>query len=200
MNYLNFSLLTFAYLLGSINSAIIVCYIFRLPSPRSIGSGNPGTTNVLRIGGKVPAAITLVFDILKGLVPVLIAKMLTANEFIIACTALYAILGHVFPIFFGFKGGKGVATLIGTLFGFGWVLGLIFVITWLCVALITKYSSLAALVATVVASISVIFMANLQIAAPFLIIAIMILIKHKGNIQRLISGQESKIGDKAKAK
>ncbi|AXA34061.1 glycerol-3-phosphate 1-O-acyltransferase PlsY [Francisella adeliensis] len=200
MNYLNFSLLTFAYLLGSINSAIIVCYIFRLPSPRSIGSGNPGTTNVLRIGGKVPAAITLVFDILKGLVPVLIAKMLTASEFIIACTALYAILGHVFPIFFGFKGGKGVATLIGTLFGFGWVLGLIFVITWLCVALITKYSSLAALVATVVASISVIFMANLQIAAPFLIIAIMILIKHKGNIQRLISGQESKIGDKAKAK
>ncbi|QLE79871.1 glycerol-3-phosphate 1-O-acyltransferase PlsY [Francisella sp. Scap27] len=200
MNYLNLSLLIFAYLLGSINSAIIVCYIFRLPSPRSIGSGNPGTTNVLRIGGKVPAAITLVFDILKGLAPVIIAKMLTANEFIIACTALYAILGHVFPIFFGFKGGKGVATLIGTLFGFSFILGLIFVITWLCVAVITKYSSLAALVATVVASISVIFMANLQIAAPFLIIAIMILVKHKGNIQRLISGQESKIGDKAKAK
>ena len=200
MNYLNFSLLISAYLLGSINSAIIVCYIFRLPSPRSIGSGNPGTTNVLRIGGKVTAIITLMFDIFKGLAPVIIARMLTDNEFLIACTALYAILGHVFPIFFGFKGGKGVATLIGTLFGFWWALGLIFVVTWLIVAIITRYSSLAALVATVAASVSVIFVANLQVAAPFLIIAVMILIKHKGNIQRLVSGQESKIGDKTKAK
>ncbi|MGQ4003876.1 glycerol-3-phosphate 1-O-acyltransferase PlsY [Francisellaceae bacterium CB52] len=199
MNYLNFSLLIFAYLLGSINSAIIVCYIFRLPSPRSIGSGNPGTTNVLRIGGKVPAVITLAFDILKGLAPVIIARMLTDNEFIIACTALYAILGHVFPIFFGFKGGKGVATLIGTLFGFWWALGLIFVVTWLIVAMISRYSSLSALVATVVASVALIFTANLQVATPFLIIAILILVKHKSNIQRLISGQESKIGDKAKS-
>ena len=200
MNYLNFSLLIFAYLLGSINSAIIVCYIFRLPSPRSIGSGNPGTTNVLRIGGKVPAAITLLFDILKGLAPVIIAKMLINNEFIIACIALYAILGHVFPIFFGFKGGKGVATLIGTLFGFWWTLGLIFVITWLIVAVITRYSSLSALVATVIASVSVVFVMNLQVATPFFIIAAMILIKHKCNIQRLMSGQESKIGDKTKVK
>lgn len=199
MDYLNFSLLIFAYLLGSINSAIIVCYIFRLPSPRTIGSGNPGTTNVLRVGGKIPAVITLAFDILKGLAPVVIAKMLTNNEFIIACTALYAILGHVFPIFFGFKGGKGVATLIGTLFGFWWLLGLIFVVTWLIIAAITRYSSLSALIATVTASISVIFVANLQVAAPFLLIAIMVLIKHKGNIQRLINGQESKIGDKTKA-
>lgn len=199
MNFLNFSILIFAYLLGSINSAIIVCYIFRLPSPRSVGSGNPGTTNVLRIGGKVPAAITLILDILKGLAPVVIAKVLTGNEFITACTALYAILGHVFPIFFGFKGGKGVATLIGALFGFSWLLGLIFVITWILVAVITRYSSLSALVGTIVASFSVIFTSNLQVAAPFLVIAIMILIKHRGNIQRLISGQESKIGDKAKA-
>lgn len=200
MNFLNFSILVFAYLLGSINSAIIVCYIFRLPSPRSVGSGNPGTTNVLRIGGKVPAIITLAFDILKGLVPVVLAKVLTGNEFITACTALYAILGHILPIFFGFKGGKGVATLIGTLFGFSWILGLIFVITWLCIAVITRYSSLSALVATVIASFSAIFTSDLQVAMPFLIIAIIILIKHRGNIQRLISGQESKIGDKAKAK
>ncbi|QIW09919.1 glycerol-3-phosphate 1-O-acyltransferase PlsY [Francisella sp. LA112445] len=197
---LNFGVLIFAYLLGSINSAIIVCYIFRLPSPRSVGSGNPGTTNVLRIGGKVPAIITLAFDILKGLIPVVIAKVLTGNDFITACTALYAILGHVFPIFFGFKGGKGVATLIGTLFGFSWILGFIFVITWLCVAVITRYSSLSALLATVIASLSVIFTSDFQTAAPFLIIAIIILVKHKGNIQRLVSGQESKIGDKAKAK
>ena len=200
MNFLNFSILIFAYLLGSINSAIIVCYIFRLRSPRSIGSGNPGTTNVLRIGGKVPAAITLIFDILKGLVPVVIAKVLTDNEFITACTALYAIFGHIFPIFFGFKGGKGVATLIGTLFGFSWILGLIFMITWLCVAVVTRYSSLSALLATVIASFSVVFTSDLQIAAPFLLIAIVILVKHRVNIQRLISGQESKIGDKVKAK
>ena len=200
MNFLNFSILIFAYLLGSINSAIIVCYIFRLPSPRSVGSGNPGTTNVLRISGKVPAVITLIFDILKGLAPVVIAKVLINNEFITACTALYAVLGHIFPIFFGFKGGKGVATLIGTLFGFSWILGLIFVITWLCVAVITRYSSLSALVATVIASFSLVFTSNLQIAAPFILIAIVILVKHRGNIQRLISGQESKIGDKAKVK
>ncbi|AIT10172.1 glycerol-3-phosphate acyltransferase [Candidatus Francisella endociliophora] len=200
MDFLNFSILIFAYLLGSINSAIIVCYIFRLPSPRSVGSGNPGTTNVLRIGGKIPAIITLAFDILKGLAPVIIAKVLTHNEFITACTALYAILGHVFPIFFGFKGGKGVATLIGTLFGFSLVLGLIFVITWVCVAVITRYSSLSALVATVIASFSVIFTSDFVTATPFLIIAIIVLVKHSGNIQRLISGQESKIGDKAKAK
>ncbi|MDE4944650.1 glycerol-3-phosphate acyltransferase, partial [Francisella tularensis] len=104
------------------------------------------------------------------------------------------------PIIFGFKGGKGVATRIGTLIGFSWILGLIFVITWLCVAIITRSSSLSALVATVIASFSVIFTSDLQVAAPFLIIAIILLVKHKGYIQRLISGQESKIGDKAKAK
>ena len=200
MNILDLSLLIFAYILGSINSAIIVCYIFRLPSPRSIGSGNPGTTNVLRIGGKVPAVITLTFDILKGLIPVVLAKMLVSNDMIIACVALYAILGHIFPIFFGFKGGKGVATLIGTLFGFWWGLGLIFVATWFLVAVITRYSSLSALVATVIASLSVIFITSIQAAIPFMIIAALILLKHKGNIQRLIGGQESKIGDKAKAK
>ena len=200
MDLTNFSLLIFAYLMGSINSAIIVCQLFRLPSPRSIGSGNPGTTNVLRIGGKVPAAITLMFDILKGLIPVILAKILADSNIITACVALYAILGHVFPIFFGFKGGKGVATLIGVLFGFWWGLGLIFVVTWFCVAVIFRYSSLSALVATVVSSLSVILVSGFQVAIPFLMIAIIILIKHKGNIERLMAGEESKIGDKAKAK
>ena len=200
MELTNFGLLIFAYLMGSINSAIIVCKLFRLPSPRSIGSGNPGTTNVLRIGGKVPAALTLLFDILKGLIPVVLAKVLADSNIITACVALYAILGHVFPIFFGFKGGKGVATLIGVLFGFWWGLGLIFVATWLLVATISRYSSLSALVATVVSSLSVILVSGFQVAIPFLIIATMILIKHKGNIERLIAGEESKIGDKAKAK
>lgn len=200
MDLVNFSLLIFAYLLGSINSAIIICYLFRLPSPKSVGSGNPGTTNVLRIGGKVPAALTLLFDLLKGLVPVVVANIYSSSEFIVGFVALYAVLGHIFPIFFGFKGGKGVATLIGTLFGFCWIVGLIFVITWVLVAKITKYSSLSALIATTISCLSVIFLASFKVAIPFIIIAFIVIIKHKGNIQRLIKGEESKIGDKAKAK
>ena len=198
MNFETLGILFFAYIMGSINSAILICWAFRLPSPRSVGSGNPGTTNVLRIGGKVPAALTLLFDLLKGLIPVVIAKALGANEFIVAFTALYAVLGHVFPVFFGFKGGKGVATLIGVLFGFCWIIGLIFVLTWFIVAAITRYSSLSALVATVVASCSVIFFVSLKVATPFLVIATIVLIKHKDNIKRLLNGEESKIGDKAK--
>ena len=197
MNVTNFFILLFAYLLGSINSAIIVCYIFRLPSPRSIGSGNPGTTNVLRIGGKIPAAITLIFDILKGLIPVIVAKEITHNDLLIAFVSLYAIIGHIFPIFFDFKGGKGVATLIGALFGFWWVSGLIFIVIWLIIATITRYSSLSAIVATIVASISIFFVDNdFIITIPFLIIAIIILVKHKDNIKRLINKQEDKIGGK----
>jgi glycerol-3-phosphate acyltransferase PlsY len=198
VSFFNFGLLIFAYILGSINSAILICWLFRLPSPRSVGSGNPGTTNVLRIGGKLPAVLTLTFDILKGLIPVVVAKCLGADEFIVAFVALYAVLGHVFPIFFGFKGGKGVATLIGVLFGFCWIVGLIFVVTWLIIAAITRYSSLSALVATVVACSSVIFLAGIKIAMPFLIIAVIVLVKHKDNIRRLLNREESKIGDKTK--
>ncbi|GAB4226033.1 MAG: glycerol-3-phosphate 1-O-acyltransferase PlsY [Francisella sp.] len=199
MNYLNFSMLIFAYFLGSINSAIIVCYVFGLPSPRSVGSGNPGATNVLRLGGKLPALITLIMDILKGLVPVIIAKALTYDdEFIVACVGLYAIIGHIFPIFFEFKGGKGVATLIGVLFGFNLILGLTFVITWLCVAAITRYSSLSALIATIVSTCLVMLKSEIDVSIVFVIISILVIIKHRGNIQRIIKGQESKIGDKAK--
>ena len=198
MNLLNLGLLIFAYILGSINSAIIICYLFRLPSPRTIGSGNPGTTNVLRIGGKFPAILTLLFDLLKGVIPVVIAKLFCSNEIIVPCVALWAIIGHIFPIFFGFKGGKGVATFIGTLIAFNWILSVIFVITWLLTAKITKYSSLSALVATIVASTSIIPLTDLSHSIPFLIIAIIIIIKHKSNIKKLINRTESKIGDKAK--
>ena len=198
MNLLNLGLLIFAYILGSINSAIIICHLFRLPSPRTIGSGNPGTTNVLRIGGKFPAILTLLFDLLKGVIPVIMAKLFCSNEIIVPCVALWAIIGHIFPIFFGFKGGKGVATFIGTLIAFNWILGVIFVLAWLLTAKITKYSSLSALVATIVASTSIIPLTNLSHSIPFLIIAIIIIIKHKSNIKKLINGTESKIGDKAK--
>ena len=189
-------MLILAYLLGSINSAIITCKLLQLPSPRSIGSGNPGATNVLRLGGKKAAAFTLIGDALKGFVPALLAHFLGLSQIGIAYIALAAVIGHIAPLFFGFKGGKGVATLIGVMFGFYWLIGIIFVITWLLCALITRYSSLSALLATVLSSISIILIINFSTAVPFLMMAIIVIFRHHENIKRLCCGQESKIGQK----
>ena len=191
-------MLIIGYLFGSINSAILTCYALRLPSPRSIGSGNPGATNVLRLGGKKAAAITLIGDALKGFIPVMIAHTLGLTNLEIGYVALLAVLGHIFPIFFGFKGGKGVATLIGVMLGFYWLVGIIFLIIWLLCALITKYSSLSALIATLISALSTILLFNITTAIPFLIMAIIIILRHSQNIQRLIQGTESKIGQKSK--
>ncbi len=170
-----------------------------LPSPRSIGSGNPGATNVLRLGGKKAAAITLLGDALKGLIPVLIAHALHLSATEIGYIALLAVIGHIFPVFFGFKGGKGVATLIGVILGFYWLIGIIFLATWLICALITKYSSLSALIATIVSAACVIFIFSFNTALPFIIIAIIVILRHHENIKRLINGSESKIGQKKNA-
>lgn len=183
-----------AYLLGSINSAIITCKIMGLSSPRMIGSGNPGTTNVLRLGGKKVAAITLLGDMIKGLLPVLIAHVLHFSNTEIGYIALAPVIGHILPIFFSFKGGKGVATLIGVIVGFYWLIGVIFLITWLICALITKYSSLSALISIVTSAVSVIFIFNFQISLPFLVIAIVVILRHHENIKRLVNRRESKIG------
>ncbi|MCF6766324.1 glycerol-3-phosphate 1-O-acyltransferase PlsY [Thiotrichales bacterium 19S3-7] len=191
-------LIIFAYLLGSISMAILICFLFRLPSPRTIGSGNPGATNVLRIGGKLPASLTLIGDALKGFIPVIIAKSLQLDPFIIASIGLCAILGHLFPVFFKFKGGKGVATFIGVIFAFSWILGICFIVTWLVIALISRYSSLAALIATIESPIIVYFLYGYRAMIIFSIIAIIILLRHQQNIQRLLKGTESKIGQKAK--
>ncbi|TNF65313.1 MAG: glycerol-3-phosphate 1-O-acyltransferase [Gammaproteobacteria bacterium] len=187
-----------AYLLGSINMAILICMLFRLPSPRTIGSGNPGATNVLRLGGKLPAALTLLGDVLKGLIPVIIAKYLQLTFFEISLIGLLSIIGHIWPVFFKFKGGKGVATFIGVTFAFSWVIGICFVITWLIIALISRYSSLAALIATIEVPFIVFFLYGFKPMVVFSIIAIIILLKHHGNIKRLLKGSESKIGQKAK--
>lgn len=192
-------MLIISYLFGSINSAIIICKLFALPSPRSVGSGNPGATNVLRLGGKKAAAITLLSDVIKGLIPVLIAHLLQLSSVEIGYVALAAVIGHIFPLFFGFKGGKGVATLIGVILGFYWLIGVIFLIAWLICAAISRYSSLSALIATVVSATCIIFLYDFGTALPFLIIAMIVIIRHHENIKRLINGSESKIGQKKNA-
>ena len=142
------TLIICAYLIGSISAAIIVCKILNLPDPRTQGSNNPGATNVLRIGGKKAAAVVLIGDGLKGALPVLVAQYLGVNLFEMTLIAMAAFLGHVYPIFFGFKGGKGVATFLGALLALNYLVGLSFALTWLFVAKVLKISSLSALIAT----------------------------------------------------
>ncbi|MBX2883893.1 MAG: glycerol-3-phosphate 1-O-acyltransferase PlsY [Granulosicoccus sp.] len=186
------------YLAGSVSSAIIVSKLMGLPDPRKSGSNNPGATNVLRLGGKKgkkAAAITLLGDVLKGLIPVLIARMLTDNSLTIALVGLGAFLGHLYPVFFGFKGGKGVATAAGVFFGISSFVAILLVAIWLVAAFASNYSSLAALITAAVSPILVIlFLGQL----PFLLLAIgiaaLLFWRHRENIGRLRKGEESKIG------
>ncbi|HYQ71317.1 MAG TPA: glycerol-3-phosphate 1-O-acyltransferase PlsY, partial [Gammaproteobacteria bacterium] len=147
---ITYLLIPCGYLFGSISTAILVCRLMGLPDPRTTGSRNPGTTNVARIGGKKAAALTLAGDLLKGLIPVLIAHALQANATVLAGTALAAFLGHLYPVFFGFQGGKGVATALGVIYGLYWPVGLLTSAVWLVMALVFRYSSLAALTAMLV--------------------------------------------------
>jgi glycerol-3-phosphate acyltransferase PlsY len=186
------------YLLGSVNSAMIVCQLMGLPSPRSVGSGNPGATNVLRLGSKKAAAITLIGDALKGWIPVFMGHLLGLPIDIICWIALAAVLGHVFPLFFGFKGGKGVATGLGVLLGIQPFLGLAVLGTWLIVALCFRYSSLAALISVILMPIYGYFLLNKNLGAVgiLVLIGVLILVRHQSNIKRLVQGQETKIGQK----
>jgi glycerol-3-phosphate acyltransferase PlsY len=190
---INALLIVFAYLLGSISTAIIVCKLMGLPDPRSQGSNNPGATNVLRIGGKKAAAITLIGDLLKGLVPVLIAQAFLSDTVIIACVAMAAFLGHLYPVFFGFQGGKGVATALGVLIGLSWQLGLSLALTWLVIAKLFRISSLAALIAT---SITPLYAWILQLPNAYFYMSFplcaLVIWRHRSNLQRLVRGEESK--------
>ena len=190
-------LVVIAYLLGSINSAIIVSYAMNLPDPRTSGSGNPGATNVLRTGNKIAAAITLLGDLLKGLIPVFATNYLIGNEPIIAMVGLAALLGHMFPIYYRFQGGKGVATTLGVLMGVDWMLGLIWVAFWLSTALLFRYSSLAALVATTfILILSWYWSFSFWIVGMLAIITALIFWRHSCNIKNLIIGNEGKLGKK----
>lgn len=180
-----------AYLIGSVSSAIIICRLMGLPDPRAEGSGNPGATNVMRIGGKKAAGITLLGDLLKGLIPVYAAQVFGVTPEIVALTGLAAFLGHLYPLFFGLKGGKGVATSIGVLLGFSWWLGLAFVATWLLVYKLRKISSLSALCASTLSPIYAWFIvSNPTLVIACTIMTALLLYRHKSNIQRLMSGQE----------
>ncbi|EIC31086.1 glycerol-3-phosphate 1-O-acyltransferase PlsY [Methylomicrobium album] len=183
-----------AYLIGSVSSAIIICRLMGLPDPREQGSGNPGATNVMRIGGKKAAAATLSGDLLKGLIPVYAAHLLGMPAGLLAATGLAAFIGHLYPIFFGFKGGKGVATTIGVLFGFSWVLGLAFVATWLLMYKVGKISSLSALTAAVLAPAYAWFIVgNPMLVVAVALMTVVLLWRHKSNIQRLLAGEEKTI-------
>jgi glycerol-3-phosphate acyltransferase PlsY len=182
------------YLFGSISTAIVVCRLMGLPDPRSVGSGNPGATNVLRLGGKKAAFLTLVGDMLKGLVPVLFAKALHASPEIQAGTALAAFLGHLYPVFFGFQGGKGVATALGVFFGLHWLTGLAVSGIWIVMALLFRISSLSALTAMLLAPL-VFWYLQPEMAFVYVtaIITVMLFWRHRSNIHDLLSGEEDKI-------
>jgi acyl phosphate:glycerol-3-phosphate acyltransferase len=196
--YLDIAVCVFAYLLGSLSSAVILCKIAGLPDPRSEGSGNPGATNVLRIGGKKLAALVLAGDLLKGLLPVLVAQLLLLPPLTVALAGLLAFVGHLFPIFFGFKGGKGVATALGALLGFAWPVGIALVMIWLGMALVFRISSLAAISAAVAAPVAM-WLAEpgaWEYIAATLAMSLLLLWRHRSNIRNLSEGTEPTIGDK----
>lgn len=183
-----------SYLIGSISSAILIARLFGLKDPRTVGSGNPGATNVLRIGGKLPAVLALLGDILKGLIPVLIAKSLTNDPLIWALTGLAAFVGHLFPILFDFKGGKGVATALGVLAAVDVLLALSLVTIWILTAVIFRYSSLSAILAALALPLLAWFsFANSPIFWMALNMAALLLWRHRGNIRRLLNGEEDRI-------
>ncbi|RMG37646.1 MAG: glycerol-3-phosphate 1-O-acyltransferase [Gammaproteobacteria bacterium] len=191
----DYLLIAGAYLLGSVSSAIIVCRLLGLPDPRTQGSGNPGATNVLRIGGRKAAAITLLGDSLKGLAPVLVAHWLVVSPLLLALTGLAAFLGHLYPIFFGFKGGKGVATALGVQFGLYWPIGLSIALIWLFVAKILRISSLAALISQGLAPLVVWwFWPAPELVAMQVVMTLLLIWRHRSNIRNLLSGKEDTIG------
>jgi len=185
---------TLAYLLGSLSSAIIVCRLMGLPDPRTEGSNNPGATNVLRIGGKKAAALTLEGDSLKGVIPMVACHLLDVPVLVFALAGLAVFLGHLYPVFFGFQGGKGVATALGVQFGLYWPIGATVGLVWLLMAKVVKISSLSALVAMAVAPLAVwYFWPAAELVVMQLVTSAILFWRHRSNIRNLLSGTESRI-------
>jgi glycerol-3-phosphate acyltransferase PlsY len=190
-------LLLLAYLLGSLPFAVIVSRAFGIADPRSFGSGNPGATNVLRSGNKLAALLTLLGDAAKGWLAMFLAGTLGGDSIAIGAAGLAAFIGHLYPVFLKFKGGKGVATALGVLLGFNWLLALIAVLTWVTVAAVTRYSSLAALAAAAEAPVAAwIFSGRIEVVLPVTIMSMLLIWRHRENIQRLRAGKEGRIGAK----
>lgn len=197
MTVMEIALVALAYLLGSVSAAIITCKLMGLPDPRTEGSKNPGATNVLRIGNKKAAAVTLFGDFLKGLVPVLIGRLLEVEPLGLALIAMAAFLGHLYPIFFGFKGGKGVATALGVILGLSWQVALAALLTWLIVAKVFKISSLSALIAAVLTPFYCwLLTPQLEYMAMLSVMSLLLIWRHRSNIRNLVSGAEGRIGKK----
>jgi glycerol-3-phosphate acyltransferase PlsY len=187
-------LVVLGYLSGSLASAVIVCRVMKLPDPRKQGSGNPGATNVLRLGGKKAAALTLAGDALKGAVPVLLAHLLSDSPTVLASTAVAAIVGHMYPVFFQFKGGKGVATTFGAVGALVFPVALFMGAVWVLTAMATRYASLASLAAAVAAPLfALVFIQQPATVVALVVIAALLVYRHRKNIQRLRDGIESEI-------
>lgn len=183
-----------AYLLGSISSAVLVCRVLHLPDPRAVGSHNPGATNVLRIGGKKAAIAVLLCDMLKGTIPVWGGYYLNIDPLMLGLVGIAACLGHMYPIFFHFKGGKGVATALGAIAPIGLDLTGMVMATWIAVAVIFRYSSLAALI-TVLLTPFYTWMVKPQYTLPVAMLCCLIVLRHQQNIKRLFTGTEPKVGE-----
>lgn len=191
---IDITLIVLAYLFGSISTAIIVSKLMGLTDPRTVGSKNPGATNVLRHGGKKAAAFTLIGDCIKGVIPILIAKPLVGSDTILALVGAAAFLGHLYPIFFGFKGGKGVATALGVLVAIAWPVGVAALVTWILMAVTFKISSLSALVASSLTPVYMwYFVDSQELLIMNVFITVLLIWRHRSNIRNLISGAEGKI-------
>lgn len=187
-----------AYLIGSLSFAVIVSRLFGLADPRSYGSGNPGATNVLRSGNKAAAILTLLFDALKGYIPVVIALHLGLDTVTVTAVGLGAFIGHLWPVFFKFEGGKGVATAAGVLLGFQPALGGLVLLVWLGMAVVFRYSSLAALTASLAAPlIQFQGWGFSAMTVGVIVMSVLLIWRHEANIRKLLAGQESKLGQKA---
>lgn len=187
------------YLIGSISTAIITCKLMGLEDPRSVGSNNPGATNVLRHGGKKAAIITLIGDMLKGLVPVILVTIMEPAATAIALTGLGAFLGHVYPVYYGFKGGKGVATYYGALLGFSWITGIAALLIWLLTALVSRLSSLSALMSALCAPFILWRVSgSAELTATLGLMTALLYWRHRSNVRNIIAGREHKIGPKKK--
>ena len=200
---INFLLILGAYLLGSISFAVVVSKCMALPDPYTYGSKNPGATNVLRTGNKKAALFTLLGDALKGWLAIAIARMVLGTEtsgsleWVLSAVIIAVFLGHLFPLFHNFKGGKGVATACGILFGINFFLGLATLSTWLIVAFFTRYSSLAAIAAALFAPLYYIFLFGFHpVVLALVIMCVLLIWRHRSNIQNLLNGTESRIGSK----
>jgi len=205
MDLLAYLLIPIAYVIGSISFAVIVSKSMGLPDPYTYGSGNPGATNVLRTGNKKAAVLTLIGDGAKGFIAVLLARLLlgdasltqTLNSWVLCGVVLAVFLGHLFPIFHGFRGGKGVATACGILFGINWILGLATLSTWLIVAFFTRYSSLAAICAAIFAPVYCVFLFGVgPMGLTLTAVCVLLLWRHRNNIVKLLDGSETRIGSK----